>query len=89
MTVIRVTITSDSYHKLHAIKAIRTATGLGLKESKDIVDSCVDIGVRVQMTPHQFGLFMAVQEHPTEPRSIRTHDVEIVEQETGFLDLTK
>lgn len=69
-------------HKISAIKAIRTALRLGLKESKDIVDACTswnnEYPKRVVFSDAQFGRLVATQEHPTDVRSIYYREITIL-----------
>lgn len=48
----------DDGRKISAIKAVRAATGAGLKESKDAVEACCGNPKPWRMTPEQFGLLM-------------------------------
>jgi hypothetical protein len=47
--VLRGSSRSDVYNKVACIKEIRTWTGMGLKEAKDVVD-CVESGKNVRIT---------------------------------------
>lgn len=48
---------SHEVGKVKPIKALRAATDLGLKDSKDLVEEVTGISRRWVMTPHQFGLW--------------------------------
>lgn len=88
---IKFTLAINDDHKIAAIKSIRTATGLGLKESKDIVDACSTWSNQhpkpVVMSDAQFGRLVATQEHSTGPRSVYYRDVEIL-GDSDYLDLS-
>ena len=97
---IKFTLRVVTDNKTAAIKALRTASGLGLKESKDIIDACVSdfnpglvYPKQVIMTEAQFGRLVA--ESIKLPDADRACDgplftftkVEILQDEP-FLDLT-
>jgi hypothetical protein len=87
---IKFILSVHSVNKVGAIKAIRTATGLGLKESKDIVDACGNWGNThpkpVVMSDSQFGRLVAAC-HASVEASVYYRDVEIL-GDSDVLDLS-
>ena len=67
--LVRFTLTKSGTQKLWLVKAIKVATGLGLKDSKDIVDE-------VMHQPITFSKNMTFQELDTFKENLRNTDAE-------------
>lgn len=90
---IKFTLRVDPDHKIPAIKAIRTATGFGLKEAKDIVDACLadwssTYPKPVVFSEAQFGRLVVSQESNTDVRSVYWSDVSFFETEASYADFS-
>lgn len=73
----------NASRKIDAIRALRRATGLGLKEAKEMVDcGLAQLGGRypshVMFNPHQFGLLMASCMLDSNDPPVVVHDVEMI-----------
>ncbi|BAP34901.1 hypothetical protein AVU43_gp07 [Ralstonia phage RSJ5] len=87
MKTIRFILKQQGSNKVAAIKAIREATALGLKEAKDIADRVFESysGVESRMTAEQFGLLCAANAANGTPLYVTEATIE---QSRNLLDLT-
>lgn len=75
-------------HKIEAIKIIRSAFGVGLKEAKDLAEDAEKTPILVRATPAQFGMLSALFDIQGDARGgLSAHAVRIDEAWAG-LDLT-
>lgn len=75
------------YHKIDAIKHVRSVFGWGLKESKHFVENLADVGMqglRYRVTDRQFGRLSALTGGDLEVRLVSA-----VFEDMDYCDLTR